>query len=30
MTDEIAELSEADFESAMPARLRKRLIQGKF
>jgi DNA-binding transcriptional regulator YiaG len=30
MTDEIPELSEADFESAIPARLRKRLIQGKF
>lgn len=29
-TDDIAELSDADFESAMPSRLRKRLIQGKF
>jgi DNA-binding transcriptional regulator YiaG len=29
-TDDIAELSDADFESAIPSRLRKRLIQGKF
>jgi DNA-binding transcriptional regulator YiaG len=29
-TDDIAELSDADFESAIPARLRKRLVQGKF
>lgn len=28
--DDIAELSDADFESAIPSRLRKRLIQGKF
>ncbi len=29
-TDDIAELTDADFESAIPSRLRKRLIQGKF
>lgn len=29
-TDDIAELSDADFESAIPSRLRKRLIQGNF
>src|SRR5690606_19452593 len=29
-TDDIAELSNADFESAISSRLRKRLIQGKF
>lgn len=29
-TDDIAELSDADFESAIASRLRKRLIQGKF
>lgn len=29
-TDDIAELSDADFESAIPSRLRRRLIQGKF
>jgi putative transcriptional regulator len=29
-TDDITELSDADFESAIPSRLRKRLIQGKF
>lgn len=29
-TDDIAELSDADFQSAIPSRLRKRLIQGKF
>jgi DNA-binding transcriptional regulator YiaG len=29
-TYDIAELSDADFESAIPSRLRKRLIQGKF
>jgi DNA-binding transcriptional regulator YiaG len=28
--DDIPELSEPDFESAIPARVRKRLIQGKF
>jgi DNA-binding transcriptional regulator YiaG len=30
MTDDIPELSDADFESAIPTRVRKRLIQGKF
>ena len=30
MNDDIPELSDADFESAIPARVRKRLIQGKF
>ncbi len=30
MTDEIRELTDADFESAIPARVRKRLVQGKF
>lgn len=30
MTDDIPELSDADFASAIPARVRKRLIQGKF
>jgi DNA-binding transcriptional regulator YiaG len=28
--NEIPELSEADFASAMPARLRRRLMQGRF
>lgn len=30
MTDEIDELGEADFERAIPARLRKKFISGKF
>ena len=29
-TNDLAELSNADFESAISSRLRKRLIQGKF
>jgi DNA-binding transcriptional regulator YiaG len=30
MTDEMPELTEEDFDSAIPARLRKRLIKGQF
>ena len=30
MKDEIRELTDADFESAIPARVRKRLAQGRF
>jgi len=30
MTDEMPELTEEDFASAIPARLRKRLIKGQF
>jgi len=30
MTDEVPELTEEDFASAIPARLRKRLIKGQF
>ena len=30
MTDEMPELTEEDFASAIPARLRKRLIRGQF
>lgn len=30
MADDIPELTEADFASAIPARQRKRLMQGKF
>ena len=30
MKDEIPELSERDFASAIPARLRRRLMQGRF
>ena len=30
MTDDIPELSDADFESAIPARIRRRLMRGQF